>query len=356
MQVGQIYTYKQICDLTGAKYCSGEAKKAQICGDGESGFKRFFDFEKINNKYIIVDIYEKELPVGGRSKGNNSVYSTFIELILMNYLANKEDSGAEIFTRRKLWLLLGMTNDKYGRISNNSLKLIDKSITDYEINHFYNRSNRKLEKILLSALGNLRNRRLIDWELQTVICKDINEKEEWFVANDQEKKEILNIEYKVLHELGFQKMIQVFSSFKTEEYFTRVNELLYEQHKWKRFYKRFKIIYVAKNIQQSISEVELSLDKALLNTKVANFLNNEAEAIYKEAMEKYDKRLGDAIDNKDDVMAAIYSWKPPMNYILAQNMLVDELIRIGHGDNKITLEQMIDIAADDKELDALFPD
>lgn len=330
-------------------------KKAQLEGDGETSFKRFFDFEKIKSKFIITDIYDEALPVGGRSKGNKSVYSTFIELILMNYLA-EQNNDSEIFTRRKLWVLLGMTNNKYGKVSKESLKALDKSITDYEINHFYNRSNRKLERILLSALGNLRNRRLIDWELQTVICKDNNGEEEWFVANDNEKKEILDAEYTVLHEFGFQKIIQVFSTFKTEEYFYRVNEILYDKHKWKRFYKRFKIIYVAKNIRQSISDVEISLNKALLNTEVANFISNEAERIYDDAMQKYDKHLGDTIKNKGDVIAALHSWKPPVNYILAQNMLVDELIRIGHNDNRITLDQIIDFATEDEELDALFPE
>lgn len=338
--------------MTGAKYTSGEAKKAQLDGDGETSFKRFFDFEKIKSKYIITDIYDEELPIGGRAKGNRSVYSVFIELILMNYLASK-NNDTEIFTKRKLWLLLGMTNEKYGKASRDSLKALDNSITDYEINQFYYRSNKKLERILLSALGNLRARRLIDWELQTVIYKEDNQ-DKWFVANDQEKKEILDTEYLVLHEFGFHKMVQVFSTFKTEEYFNRVNEILYEKHKWKTFYKRFKIIYVAKNIRQSISDVEMSLNKALLNTEVANFLNYEAEKIYNEAMQKYDERLGDAIDNRGDIIAALYSWKPPINYILAQKMLVDELIRIGHNDNKITLDQMVSLATEDEELDSLF--
>lgn len=341
--------------MTGAKYSTGEAKKAQLNGDGETGFRRFFDFEKVKSKFIVTDIYDEELPIGGKARGNKNVYATFIELILMHYLAN-QDNDTEVFTRRKLWFLLGMTNEKYGKVSNDSLKALDKSITDYEINHFYNRSNRKLEKILLSALGNMRSRRLIDWELQTVICKNNNGCEEWFVASDNDKKEILNTEYNVLHEFGFQKMIQVFSTFKTEEYFERVNEILYENHKWIRFYKRFKIIYVAKNIRKSISEVETSLNKALLNTEVADFLNKEAEKIYEDAIKEYDKRLGDAINNKGDVIAALHTWKPPINYILAQNMLVDELIRIGHNDNKITLDQMVDLATEDDELDMLFPE
>lgn len=342
--------------MIGAKYTTGESKKAQLNGDGETSFRRFFDFEKDKTKFIITDIYDEELPIGGKTRGNKSIYSTFIELILMNYLAN-QNNDMEIFTRRKLWVLLGMTNEKYGRISNDSLKSLDESITDYEINHFYNRCNRKLDKILLSALGNLRNRRLIDWELQTVICKDGYNGEEWFVANSNEKKEILDIEYTILHEFGFQKMIQVFSTFKTDEYFKRVNELLEKKHGWKRFYKRFKIIYVAKNIRRSISEVEVSLNKALLNDNVADYFIEEAEKIYKEAMQKYDERLEEAYNNYGDIVTALHSWKPPIDYIVAQNMLVDELIRIGHNDNKITLNHIIDYATEeDEELDFLFPD
>jgi len=49
-------------------------------------------------------------------------------------------------------------------------------------------------------------------------------------------------------------------------------------------------------------------------------------------------------------------WKPPIGYILAQNMLIDELIRIGHNDNKITLDRIIDYATDEEELDILFPE
>lgn len=339
--------------MTGAKYTSGEAKKAQLTGDGENGFKRFFEFEKIKTKILITDIYDEPLPVGGRTKGNNSVYSTYIELILMNYLANQDDT-IEIFTKRKLWLLLGMINEKYGRVSKESLKTLDKSITDYEINQFYNRSNRKLERILLSALGNLRSRRLIDWELQTVICKNNGYKEEWFVADDEEKKEILDAEYIALQEFGFQKMIQVFSSFKTEEFFKRVNEIIYSKHNWIKFYKRFKIIYIVKNIKKSISDVEAILNKALLNTEVANYLNEEAERIYNKGVEEYEKRVSDAINNNENLTAALNSWKPPINYILAQNMLVDELIRIGHSENSITLNQIVDFAVDDEELDTLF--
>ena len=55
LQVGEEYTYKKLCELIGAKYTGGDAKKAQLEGDGETSFKRFFDFEKIKTKFIITD-------------------------------------------------------------------------------------------------------------------------------------------------------------------------------------------------------------------------------------------------------------------------------------------------------------
>ena len=119
----------------------------------------------------------------------------------MNYLA-KKGTHSETFTIRTLWEILGMINEKYGKVSNDTLISLDECITPFEINNFYMRSDKKLRQILLSALKNLRNRRLIDWQIQTVICKYVNNEETWFVANDEELKIILNAEYDALKQMG----------------------------------------------------------------------------------------------------------------------------------------------------------
>lgn len=161
--------------MTGAEYQRGSRKTYQLEKFGETGFQRFFRFEKVaRGKYEIQEIYDEPLPVeDGRNNGNKQIYTHYIELVLMNYLA-KKGTHVETFTIRDLWRLLGMINEKYGEIADDKLIALDDRITQFEINNFYMRSDRKLRQILLSALGNLRSRRLIDWEHQTVICKEKN--------------------------------------------------------------------------------------------------------------------------------------------------------------------------------------
>lgn len=338
LEVGGIYSYKELCELTGAKYEKGAGKKYQLEKYGETGFRRFFDFEKIERaKYKIYEIYDEPLPVEDeRSKGNKQIYTHYIELVLMNYLAHK-GTHVETFTIRDLWRLLGMINNKYDRVSYEELLSLDKQITTFEINNFYLRSDRKLRQILLSALKNLRNRRLIDWQLQTVICKEKNNYEEWFVANDEELKIILETEYEILHKMGYTKMFQVIASFKTNEFYKKVEERLYEKRRWKNYYKRYKIIFNIKNLKESIPDVEVGLQKALLNAKIVSFLNNEAENLY------YSKL------NEDGENGFQY----PISYIIAQKMLSNELIYTNDY-AKSMIDDAINFNEIDEELEELF--
>ena len=224
---------------------------------------------------------------------------------------SKKGTHVETFTIKDLWRLLGMINEKYGNVSKEDLISLHKTITLFEINNFYLRSDRKLRQILLSALKNLRNRRLIDWQLQTVICKDKNGYEEWFVANDEEIKVVLETEYETLQQMGFKNMFQVIASFKTNEFYNEVEKALFKKKKWKSYYRRYKIIFNTKNLKESIPDVEAGLNKALLNAKIVSFLNNEAEEQYYSKLEEYNE---------------ISKFKYPVNYIIAQQMLTHELI------------------------------
>lgn len=354
MEVGKVYSYKQICELTGAEYKKGAGKTYQLEKFCETGFQRFFDFKKISRgKYEILEIYDNPLPIeDARHNGNNQVYTHYIELVLMNYLA-KKGTHIETFTTRDLWELLGMVNEKYGKISNDKLVEMDQCITSFEINNFYLRSDKKLRQILLSALGNLRSRRLIDWQHQTVICKEKNNKEEWFVANDEEIKLILETEYEVLRQMGFEKMFQVISSFKTNEFYTSVENILYKKRRWKNYYRRYKLIFNSNNIKESIPDVEAGLNKALLNANIVIFLNNEAEKLYNEKLDEYNQKLESEILARGNVIEALYNFKYPANYVIAQKMLADELIDTKDYSTD-AVKQLINIEASDQELEKLF--
>lgn len=107
----------------------------------------------------------------------------------------KESNGyTRTFTKRNWWEMLGMASHKYGRTPENKLKNLDYRITSWEVRHFYQRCNKKLEQILFSALNSLKNRKLITYEIQTVI-----------VTKDKEVYEKMQSIQEVANQLGEDK-------------------------------------------------------------------------------------------------------------------------------------------------------
>ena len=290
-----------------------------------------------------------------RKIGNNSVYSVFIELLLMQHLSRQGKSHVETFMRKDLWRMLGIINEKYGRLTNEEIKQLNPLFTKFEIKNFYLRSNQKLERILSSALNNLKNRFLIEWELLTVIHTEVDGKEKWITATDDDKKEILIAKREIMASFGYHNAFQIFTNNRQSEFFTKVNELLYERHGWDYFFKRYKIIFDAKNIREAIPETEIHLNRVLLNQEVVSYLNNEASKQYEKSLKKYNDAI-DQADSEDEWLVAVNGWRLPRNYVLAQNLLANELIKIDYGDydDTISIDQSIDFEGEYAEIEQFF--
>ena len=152
-----IKNYKQLCQLLDLPILSGgNAKQAQI-----KNLKCYMDFEKSGQKFIITDIFDTPLTINDQRKlGNNSIYVKYIEVILLQYLS-KQNGFTSTLNKVDWWRLLGFINEKYKNTPDKELETLDSSITPFEIKMFYQRCNTKLERILFSALNNLKNRKLI---------------------------------------------------------------------------------------------------------------------------------------------------------------------------------------------------
>lgn len=115
-----IKNYKELCMILNEEIKTGKAKQLQL-----KNWKRYFDWEKDGQKFIIVDIYDTPLPKEDlRRKGNNSVYKNYIELILLQYLSQQK-GYRKTFTKRNWLELLGMINSKYGKEPKMKLKQLD---------------------------------------------------------------------------------------------------------------------------------------------------------------------------------------------------------------------------------------
>jgi hypothetical protein len=328
-----IKNYKQLCQLLDLPILSGgNAKQAQI-----KNLKCYMDFEKSGQKFIITDIFDTPLTINDQRKlGNNSIYVKYIEVILLQYLS-KQNGFTSTLNKVDWWRLLGFINEKYKNTPDKELETLDSSITPFEIKMFYQRCNTKLERILFSALNNLKNRKLIIYELQTVITyKNINGEIKSFVADDDEKKKILEIERYVLKkELKLENMFQVYWSNKQATYYKRVQELLEYYYKWSGYYKQIKIIYVKKDVIEELSDIELRFQQTQLNGKIVDALNTNS-------INSYNKKMIEFNNNEENYKNQIWgetnsvvqnenqTWKYPPTFIKSQNILTEELVRIGH--------------------------
>ncbi len=339
-----IKNYKELCKILGQEIKNGKSKKLQI-----ENFKRYFDFEKSGQKFIIIDIYDTPLTKDDKRRlGNNSIYVKNIELILLQYLS-KQEKGTKTFTKRDWWELLGMANHKYNKIAKTELKQIDSIVTTFEINHFYLRCNKKLEQILLSALNNLKNRKLIlEPEIQTVI---VDNKYNYFLALESDKKKILQQERYVLKNImGFEKISQVFCRFKQNEYYQMVNKRLNELYGWHHYFKQIKLSFIPSNIIEAIPQTTIDLEKEILNEKIIKVLNDNAKEKYNTDKQKFEETRNNLIWGDYDSITNSKSWKIPDTYVEAQRILTEELINIGHKNNKFSLDQF----KEDDELSQLF--
>lgn len=357
LQVGQVVkNYKELCALLGEEVKTGKSKQLQL-----DNLKRYFDWEKAGQKFIITDIYDTPLPkIDGRSSGNNSKYVKCIELLLLRYLLDKKDYTATL-TKRNWWQILGMINNKYNQIERDKekreeLQKNNPILTSYEIKHFYQRSNKKLQQILFSALNSLSSRKLIEYEIETVIVKEDDKGKMRYeeIATKYEKKAILKEERYILrYVMGYEKIIQVFCRFEQDKYYAKVNERLYELYKWHHYFKRIRIVYNQEYISDAINDIGSEIIREELNDKVVSALNNNAAHIYKKKTKEYDEttlKLFELYGTGQDI-SNIKLWKIPDVYIMTQELLTDELIRIGHSNIRMNPDEFVKM---NQELDDLF--
>lgn len=328
-----IKNYKELCNLLNIPILSGgNIKQSQI-----KQLKCYMDFDKSGQKFIITDIFDTPLTVNDQRKlGNNSIYVKYIEVILLQYLS-KQNGFTSTLNKVDWWKLLGFINDKYKNVPDKDLELLDPTVTPFEIKMFYQRCNTKLERILFSALNNLKNRKLIMYELQTVITyKNKNGEANSFIADDDDKKRILEVERFVLKkELKLDNMFQVYWSNKQSSYYKRVQELLESYYDWTGYYKQIKIIYVKKDVIEELSDIELKLQQTQLNGKIVDALNTNAINSYNKKMIEFNKNENDYKNqmwgNVENITSdQNHTWKYPSTFVKSQNILTEELVRIGH--------------------------
>lgn len=307
---GQIVkNYKEFCELFGEDIKTGGAKQTQV-----KDWLRYLDYEKIEGtqSYKIKEIYDKPKLKESTSKG---LYVKFIEILLMSELAKRskrecnndyinlqieaEDGGDKescicLFSKTQLYHLLGMVNDNYlfknresvkENIITNGIKSstgLALKVSEWDIDHFMDRTTLKLNEILTSALKSMQRRSLIDCrDIVIIVEAGSDETEKYRVANTDEREYILQVQKRVLKEMGLDSI----PFYNAQVFYEKVNKKMYEEKRWKRAYKEYEIIYLEKYIISDIPVVEKELERYIkknkieLNSKVLEALSVQSKTM-----------------------------------------------------------------------------
>ena len=306
LKVGMVVKgYKELCELLHEKplKSGNNAHKAQ-----QKRWARYFEIEKGRGRsLVILNIYDEPLPVEDKRKaGNRNIYLKYIETILLKYIYYRKGQVCYA-TKNQLWNILGMINNNYKKIPVKVLQedIEYSNVTKWELDNFYMRCNSRLNSILFSALNNLNNRSLIDYQIQTMIVIPNTDKKgalsKHYVADDSEIQKILRVERFVLNKMGLESKNHAACIMRLNEFYNEVNAELFDLYGWERKYERIKIIFNKDDVQEAITKNEYELQMLYLNEKIIEAVDANAQTVadnrMKKALLEYEEYIKDWKDN-----------------------------------------------------------
>ena len=294
-----IKNYKELCGLLEINPIGGNAKKAQLVE-----LKRFCDFSKQGYKFIINKIYIE--PKAKKSSGNNSKYIKEIGDILVEYLYQdcKHTSYHKVLPLGRIIEILGMANETYG-IGNRHKKELSEAlqVNIIGVYYFYNNTRNEFKRIIDRALNNLKSRRVLNWHKSIVIGKTSKAKGiEYVAADEEEEREIINMEKETLKYMGLKDVRDLFLKGKTKEFQNIMKKELPPE--WKYYFYAYNLNIGDRAIEiehESIQEKRLSLndkmkDRASKRLKIYDKKQDEQKLIDKLIdLLQYDLNLDDEI-------------------------------------------------------------
>lgn len=164
---GEVFKYRNLCDLLGLDFKSGKAKELQL-----KKLRQFLDLDQntIPRKIILKEIYDddKQKIVGGKGK-----YLPFIKNILLDQLHTE---NPYIGTYAELFLLLGIASERYVKaryemyplnikIKQKFTDVIDMDfVVEENLSHFLSMTGTVLKEIVRSSLNQMKDKNLITIE------------------------------------------------------------------------------------------------------------------------------------------------------------------------------------------------
>ncbi|MCY8600361.1 hypothetical protein MOD33_06195 [Bacillus spizizenii] len=240
--------YKILCGELGLEIKrSGDSRKAQF-----RELERYCTYSKVGHSIIIDKVFEQPL-VKAKRKGNNTVYSEFIQLLILDMLALSKNGNMSI-SKGMLIKSVSLVNHNYKYCFEKRKSLSKYANTDTEIvKDFYDSSNNSFKKAIEQALNKLVEKRLIMYNIIIKVCEKGKFRPR--KASSAEKKMIMTCEKQVLDELGYKEISHVRLSRHWSEFKRRSQTLINECSNLKYYFAAYNITANDKYIENECKEL-----------------------------------------------------------------------------------------------------
>ena len=268
-------------------------------------FEEYFTYKKEGHKFIIIEIFDKEVEsmIDKRGGAYNTVeYTENIERLLLDILAQDKNNGTIFLSKNKLFHMLEMVNVNYldcNRRVPKLSKLLD--IDENSVQEWYDTTGGMLERSLNSALKKLTNQSLIFWSREITVCKIEpipdseylvkiihkdkygEDNEEWIQevatrkiireATDDEKKYIIQVERDTMLELDCDDKQEIIRKGLWTEFEKKVKSILKQQENIVYYYQSYKILFNPEHIlkkQNQMNNLKMNSKERLAQKKIVN--------------------------------------------------------------------------------------
>lgn len=344
--------YKELCEIMEWKVVNSNSKKAQF-----KQLDRLCKYKINPNKSIVIlEVFEvKKDKVDNRGKqSNRSIkYKENIgNVILLECLKqNCESNNRLIMPKSILMKKCGLINENYQTCKHRSLKTSKYLDIDYEIvDEYFSLNNRTLVNTLESGIKYLVSRKLINFNVGTMICKnkvvnidfehreitdktgEVIDKVEahtnfetiYELADENERNIIIAAEKKLLNQYKCKNVQELFSQGKVKSYYKDVTkEIRLKMKDFNFYFSCYDLVYNFNDIVEALEELHIDLDDI---EQINNYIETNKDIINRNILNQIDKntisRKNKALDNENNKK----EYRTKEKYVENTNKISDTVI------------------------------
>lgn len=334
LKVGQeIKNYKELCVILDVKEKTGNSKIAQL-----ENLERYVKYHKKGNKFIIDEIYSKELEkVDKRTQGNNNNISKNLRYMILDLLSRHKITTDEIgFSKYNLYKYCNMVNDNYREARKNRSawsKLFN--VDNIAIEECLDYTDDRLSSTFRRACSTLANSNKalgFRYGYNYVLKSNTSTLDEHTTASIEIENIIRETENKIMKQMKISRYDKIYQYGRWNEFKSKVIEILQYEHplyfsNLAYYYNSIVFNYLNETIERAKKgfEEDFGLNRDIAKHNINKYFSESLDGTIERRHQKHSESNGFDMDIKNlDLL--ICEYRESEKFIIEQKMLKNSII------------------------------